>query len=401
MSNDCLFAAARHLTAMFGLPLLVLDLQEKTAARLPDGDDAPLPVLTDPAFRRELCALSGPVELYFDYVYYARLKAAQGIIIIGPFLDLGDDEGDKAQLHAQIHGCAPAPLGRADPQALLHALSLVYLMLTGQDFDADAYLSSGSLLEPVSQLILKERAGVQERRFQLSARRNDFKHENQLRTAIFNGDEQALHRCFALPLTGSSSELAPTALRAGKNQAIADITIMSRTAVDAGVNPAAGVQTAEVYIRAAEQADSSLQIKEIVRSCAVDCCAQVSALSSQSAVLHDELVGEIENYVQNHLQRKFTLQELGSSLHFSGDHLNRLYKKLTGRTIMQYARIARVEAAKPLLISAKYSAAQIAELTGFASQSHFVRVFRQITGMTPFKYQVRFEGRPFFAKRRA
>ena len=94
--------------------------------------------------------------------------------------------------------------------------------------------------------------------------------------------------------------------------------------------------------------------------------------------------------------RNFTMEELAQALHFSHDHLMKLYKKLTGRTIMEYARQVRVEAAKELLINAKLSAAEIASLTGFSSQSHFIKVFKAQTGLTPFKFQVLFEGRPFF-----
>ncbi len=402
MQNDAWCAVAEHVAAMFGLPILVFDADDQLLARLPEGGTEPHPLLTDPSFCSALCAQArrSRVQLYFDYVYYALLHLPVGTLLIGPFLDVADDEGIKGQLHAQAHGCAPTALNRAVPAALLHALSMLCLSLTGEDFDVRAYLSTGALLSNVPKLIVGELAKVQERRFELSDKRNDFKHENQMREAVYNGDETALRRAFALPLTGRSNELAPSALRSRRNQAIVDITILSRTAVDAGVNPAGAMLTAAGYIRVVEQAQSSLQIEEIVRTCAFDCCRSVQALSAQSAVLHDELVAAIENYVQNHLQRKFTLQELADSLHYSADHLNRLYKKLSGRTIMQYTRAARVEAAKPLLISAKYSAAQIAELTGFASQSHFVRVFKQETGMTPFKYQVRFEGRPFFAKRR-
>ena len=40
-----------------------------------------------------------------------------------------------------------------------------------------------------------------------------------------------------------------------------------------------------------------------------------------------------------------------------------------------------------MLAGSKLSASQVATAFGFASQSHFVKVFRQFTGVTPKQYR--------------
>ena len=47
----------------------------------------------------------------------------------------------------------------------------------------------------------------------------------------------------------------------------------------------------------------------------------------------------------------------------------------------------RVEGAKVMLADFKQTASQVSTAFGFASQSHFVKVFRQITGVTPKQYK--------------
>ena len=44
---------------------------------------------------------------------------------------------------------------------------------------------------------------------------------------------------------------------------------------------------------------------------------------------------------------------------------------------------ARVDRARDLLGQSDLSIAQVAEMTGFTSQSHFTRAFRQYAGDTP------------------
>jgi AraC family transcriptional regulator len=55
----------------------------------------------------------------------------------------------------------------------------------------------------------------------------------------------------------------------------------------------------------------------------------------------------------------------------------------------QYLVQQRVERAKQLLKQQATSISDIALDCGFANQTHFTKVFRQMTGMTPKAYQKR------------
>jgi transcriptional regulator GlxA family with amidase domain len=49
----------------------------------------------------------------------------------------------------------------------------------------------------------------------------------------------------------------------------------------------------------------------------------------------------------------------------------------------------RIEGAKAMLASTQLSASDVASAYGFASQSHFTKVFRQFAGVTPKQYKFR------------
>ncbi|KAF0235494.1 MAG: melR, partial [bacterium] len=63
--------------------------------------------------------------------------------------------------------------------------------------------------------------------------------------------------------------------------------------------------------------------------------------------------------------------------------------KLTGLTPNNYLIAVRIEQAKRLLIETDESMVNISLAVGYSSQSHFTKVFRTFTGLTPTKYRER------------
>ena len=71
----------------------------------------------------------------------------------------------------------------------------------------------------------------------------------------------------------------------------------------------------------------------------------------------------------------------------SAFHFARLFKQSTGNSPHQYLLQRRLDRAKTMLRQAQMSLAEISASTGFADQSHFTKVFRRFTGVTPSEYR--------------
>ena len=63
------------------------------------------------------------------------------------------------------------------------------------------------------------------------------------------------------------------------------------------------------------------------------------------------------------------------------------FKRSTGSSPHQYLLQRRLDRAKSLLKQRELTLAEIGASTGFADQSHFTKVFRQFTGVTPSEYR--------------
>ncbi len=98
----------------------------------------------------------------------------------------------------------------------------------------------------------------------------------------------------------------------------------------------------------------------------------------------------IVDYIRGNLTSDITVMELAAQVRMSPSRFSRVFKASFGVTPYRFVMQERIDDAKGLLASSGLSASEIAMTFGFASQSHFVKVFRQFTGVTPKQYRAGF-----------
>jgi AraC family transcriptional regulator len=83
------------------------------------------------------------------------------------------------------------------------------------------------------------------------------------------------------------------------------------------------------------------------------------------------------------LDEPVSLAELAGACKLSPGHFARAFRQTTGQPPHRWLTEQRVEKAKQLLVGTTLPLAQIAQMTGFADQSHFTRVFAQLAHSSP------------------
>jgi AraC family transcriptional regulator len=94
-------------------------------------------------------------------------------------------------------------------------------------------------------------------------------------------------------------------------------------------------------------------------------------------------ISHVDEYINVHLDHCIRTTELASLLGLSVSHFSHAFKQTTGVTPLAYVAALRVEAAKQHMVCSERSLSQIALMHGFCDQSHFCRVFRRQTGLSP------------------
>lgn len=103
--------------------------------------------------------------------------------------------------------------------------------------------------------------------------------------------------------------------------------------------------------------------------------------SRSSRIVHDMLA-----YFNSSYQAAITGNSLEEQFECNFDHINRVFRTITGKTIFVYLAELRIEKAKQLLRNRIFSISDIAEKTGFNDSYYFSKVFKKHTGMSPSAY---------------
>lgn len=91
----------------------------------------------------------------------------------------------------------------------------------------------------------------------------------------------------------------------------------------------------------------------------------------------------IVEYLETHYSRELSLEELAKAMDYNKSYLCVAFKKDAGLTILDCLNTIRIRRAAELIVYSDQPLSQVAGLCGFASVSHFNRVFLKYVGITP------------------
>jgi AraC family transcriptional regulator len=96
------------------------------------------------------------------------------------------------------------------------------------------------------------------------------------------------------------------------------------------------------------------------------------------------IANDVMNYVYKYIDTNINIDELCLELNVSKFHLHRIFKDEFGKNIYESIKSIRLQKASNLLITNKYSTiTDISKMTGYSSQTSFLRAFKQRFNMTP------------------
>ncbi len=98
-------------------------------------------------------------------------------------------------------------------------------------------------------------------------------------------------------------------------------------------------------------------------------------------------ISEIVEYITANYQENITLGGISELFEISKYYLSRMFKEVTGFTLIEYLNGIRTKQAQKMLRTTALNVTTISESVGFDSITHFGRVFKTITGSSPLQYR--------------
>ncbi|MBQ3506687.1 MAG: helix-turn-helix domain-containing protein [Clostridia bacterium] len=103
--------------------------------------------------------------------------------------------------------------------------------------------------------------------------------------------------------------------------------------------------------------------------------------------MESQVAKRVMAYLQEHIRDDIQIADLCHALHYNKSHLFAQFKRATGRSIMSYFTLLKIDAAKKDLRQSDMSVAQIAALYAFDSPNYFSKTFKKYTRYTPTSYR--------------
>lgn len=97
---------------------------------------------------------------------------------------------------------------------------------------------------------------------------------------------------------------------------------------------------------------------------------------------------KLHELIQDQWNMPFSLADLSVAIGVHPVTISKYFTRYFGCNLSEYIRKLRIQRSLSLIKNPEYSLTEIALLCGFADQSHFIRVFKHYTGISPKSYRM-------------
>ena len=91
-------------------------------------------------------------------------------------------------------------------------------------------------------------------------------------------------------------------------------------------------------------------------------------------------------FIRTNYQRYITLQDMAEEANLSETYFGNIFKKITGKSPIDYLTSTRINQAKRLLIETDYNISEISSLVGYEDSHYFSYIFKQKEGISPSEF---------------
>lgn len=100
-----------------------------------------------------------------------------------------------------------------------------------------------------------------------------------------------------------------------------------------------------------------------------------------------KIIKKIKRFIRENYEKDITLNLLSEKFFLNPSYLSDLFKMETGQNFLEYLTQVRVERSIELMQDLRLKVYQISRMVGYDSPTHFNKLFKKITGITPNEYR--------------
>lgn len=335
-----------------------------------------------------------------QFHYYGVVNSGSVKIVIGPTRQLVETEQELRALafrmdlfgeeaDAMIAGLRN--IVRMPVESVLQMLCTINYVLNHEKLELkDISIHEQEQEELVARQArrnIQDKLSVVSQALRPTTEHNTYDIEQRLLWMVRKGDSAALHNWFSTAPAIRGGVIAEEPLRQRKNLFIVTVTLVSRAAIQGGMQVDDAFTLSDSYIQQCELLNNPERITNLQYRMLLDYTERVERLHWGKT--QSKLATDVANYVQHHLSDAIKTEDIAGALYISRPYLSKKFKEDTGENIAEFILKEKMEEAKRLLRYSNKSLTAIGSYLGFSSASHFSRVFKSYVGSTPRVYRER------------
>lgn len=217
---------------------------------------------------------------------------------------------------------------------------------------------------------------------------SSFDRETAFYESVCSGNME-LVRIFMKPLCFEGCGiLSEDPIRNLKYHMVVLATMIARYCINGGMSPEESYSMSDFYIMKTDKCRTETEIRAVHLEMIEGYTNKMRKIKL-NGIFSKQIVRAV-NYIICHINSRILLNDVAESLKLSPAYLSRLFRKETGATFSDYVNRLKIEEASALLLYTEYSDIEISSLLAYSSQSHFIKVFRRYTGVTPKEYKKKY-----------
>lgn len=211
-----------------------------------------------------------------------------------------------------------------------------------------------------------------------------FLDEQKFLKYIQDGDSISARTLIVKLLKYESEPLSNDKLQSTKYKIVSIVTLITRQVIETGVHLEDAYGLSDVCIRKVDTAQDMNRLNEVLMRTIIDFCTLVKKNLSTQYPLWTRTCIE---YINQNLHRNISLDDIANEINMNAKYVSVQFKKITGESLLEYINRKKIEESQFLLINTKLSILEISTILNYTDQSHFTKIFKKYTKMTPKQYR--------------
>lgn len=216
---------------------------------------------------------------------------------------------------------------------------------------------------------------------EISASSNDY-------SDVYRGDSAAVRKKLddkLISLRNIKRSFSDDVLRNEKYVFAIEADTISQMVISAGMGHDEACTLAEIYVRRADMCSDIDELNGAFEDMCHDFAVRMGEIRKDAA--HSLHIRKCIAYIYQNLNADLSVKGLSEYTGLDHSYLSKLFSAEVGITIKRFVTKAKISTACDLLKNTELPYIEIAYSLGFSTQSMFIRIFKDETGLTPKKFR--------------